>query len=196
MMAISDFIFKKTEEKSKKFCQNAAVMTFDYNRDPQDLTFYHCFTLVALGTILSWFDQFQFFFYVKIWTKTKSYVCFIMCDMLLKDMHIGIFNLLVLQQILLRSLDVSSLKNILLNSVFFEKLRRFDSSPFEANQTLVKCHIFKYCVSVTLKPIRKKKETASYALNLCCSFYFYHFVVCIIYFWPTLFQQIFNAYMG
>jgi len=40
-------------------------MTFDYNRDPQDLTFYHCFTLVALvalGTILSWFDQFQFFF--------------------------------------------------------------------------------------------------------------------------------------
>merc|ERR1712008_488230 len=71
--------------------------------------------LVALGTILSWFDQFQFFFYVKIWTKTKSYVCFIMCDMLLKDMHIGIFNLLVLQQILLRSLDVSSLKNILLN---------------------------------------------------------------------------------
>jgi len=62
-------------------------MTFDYNRDPQDLTFYHCFTLVALGTILSWFDQFQFFFYVKIWTKTKSYVCFIMCDMLLKDMH-------------------------------------------------------------------------------------------------------------
>ena len=124
-------------------------MTFDYNRDPQDLTFYHCFTLVALvalvalGTILSWFDQFQFFFYVKIWTKTKSYVCFIMCDMLLKDMHIGIFNLLVLQQILLRSLDVSSLKNILLNSVFFEKLRRFDSSPFESNQTLVKCHIFK-----------------------------------------------------
>merc|ERR1712008_176123 len=80
--------------------------------------------------------------------------------------------ILVLQQILLRSLDVSSLKNILLNSVFFEKLRRFESSPFEANQTLVKCHIFKYCVSATLKPIRKKKETASYALNLCCSFYF------------------------
>ena len=70
--------------------QQAAVMTFDYNRDPQDLTFYHCFMLVALvtlGTILSWFDQFQFFFYVKIWTKTKSYVCFIMCDVLLKDMH-------------------------------------------------------------------------------------------------------------
>lgn len=99
MMAISDFIFRKKQKKNhkKKFCQNAAVMTFDYKRDPQDLTFYHCFMLVALGTILSWFDQFQFFFYVKIWTKTKSYVCFIMCDMLLKDMHIGIFNLLVLQ---------------------------------------------------------------------------------------------------
>jgi len=201
-MAISDFIFRKTEEKSKKFCQNAAVMTFDYNRDPQDLTFYHCFTLVALvalGTILSWFDQFQFFFYVKIWTKTKSYVCFIMCDMLLKDMHIGIFNLLVLQQILLRSLDVSSLKNILLNSVFFEKLRRFDSSPFEANQTLVKCHIFKYCVSAT-KTHSKKERNCLICLKpllllLFCPF-FYHFDICIIYFWPTLFQQIFNAYMG
>ena len=81
-----------------------------------------------------------------------------MCDMLLKDMHIGIFNLLVLQQILLRSLDVSSLKNILLNSVFFEKLRRFDSSPFEANQTLVKCHIFKYCVSATKTHSKKERN--------------------------------------
>ena len=81
-----------------------------------------------------------------------------MCDMLLKDMHIGIFNLLVLQQILLRSLDVSSLKNILLNSVFFEKLRRFDSSPFEANQTLVKCHIFKYCVSATKTHLKKERN--------------------------------------
>jgi len=80
-------------------------------------------------------------------------------------MHIGIFNLLVLQQILLRSLDVSSLKNILLNSVFFEKLRRFDSSPFEANQTLVKCHIFKYCVSATLKPIRKKERNCLICLK-------------------------------
>ena len=69
-----------------------------------------------------------------------------------------------------KSLNVSSLKKILLNSVFFEKLRL--SSPFEANLTLVKCHIFKYCVSATLKPILNKKETASYALNLCCSFYF------------------------
>jgi hypothetical protein len=28
-MAISDFIFKKTEEKSKKFCQNAAAGSSD-----------------------------------------------------------------------------------------------------------------------------------------------------------------------
>lgn len=104
-MAISDFIFRKKQKKNhkEKFCQNAAVMTFDSTTViHKTLTFYHCFmlvALVALGTILSWFDQFQFFFYVKIWTKTKSYVCFIMCDMLLKDMHIGIFNLQKLAEI-------------------------------------------------------------------------------------------------
>ena len=40
-----------------------AVMTFDSTTViHKTLTFYHCFMLVALGTILSWFDQFQFFF--------------------------------------------------------------------------------------------------------------------------------------
>lgn len=64
-------------------------MTFDYNRDPQDLTFIT--VLRPSPSLLQ--EQFsvgstQFqFFYVKIWTKTKSYVCFIMCDVLLKDMH-------------------------------------------------------------------------------------------------------------
>jgi len=150
-------------------------MTFDCNRDPQDLTFYHCFTpvaLVALGTILSWFDPVPVFFSMLKFGQKQRVMYALLCVTCFSKICIGIFNLLVLQQILLRSLDVSGLKNILLNSVFFEKLRRFDSSPFEANQNLVKCHIFKYCVSATLKPIRKKKETASYGLNLCCSFYF------------------------
>merc|ERR1712008_139676 len=123
----------------------------------------------------------------------------ILCVTCFSKICIGIFNLLVLQKILLRSLDVSSLKNILLNSVSFEKLRRFDSSPFEANQTLVKCHIFKYCVSAT-KTHSKKERNCLICLKpllllLFCPF-FYHFDICIIYFWPTLFQQIFNAYTG
>jgi len=107
MMAISDFIFKKTEEKSKKFCQNAAVMTFDYNRDPQDLTFYHCFTpvaLVALGTILSWFDPVPVFFSMLKFGQKQRVMYALLCVTCFSKICIGIFNLLVLQQILLRSL--------------------------------------------------------------------------------------------
>ena len=76
-------------------------MTFDYKRDPQDPNILSLFYARRPRHFRNNSQLVRpvpvFFFYVKIWTKTKSYVCFIMCDMLLKDMHIGIFNLLVLQ---------------------------------------------------------------------------------------------------
>ena len=181
MMAISDFIFRKKKQKKnhkKKILSKCSSDDFWLNnRDPQDPNILSLFYArrprrfrnnsqlvrpVPVSFSMLKFGQKQRVMYALLcvtWCFSK--IC-ILVSSIYKN--------------LLRSLDVSSLKNILLNSVFFEKLRRFDSSPFEANQTLVKCHIFKYCVSATLKPIRKKKETASYALNFCCSFYFAPFL--------------------
>lgn len=133
---------------------------------------------------------------LKFGQKTKSYVCFITCDVLLKDMQWYLQSICVATNLT----DITGLKNSLLNSVFLKKIRHFDSSPFETHQNLVNCHIFKYCVSTKLKPMSKKERNCLICLKpllllLFCPF-FYHFDICIIYFWPTLYQQIFNAYTG